>query len=65
MLTNADGDAGADDEDDDTIRGNYIAECDPTERFLNLSSQHSNLSTLVLHQEQGQCMTYLNFRAVV
>jgi len=65
MLTNADGDAGADDEDDETIRGNYIAECDPTERFLNLSSQHSNLSTLILHQEQGQCLTYLNFRAVV
>ncbi|KAI4955195.1 hypothetical protein J4E91_001053 [Alternaria rosae] len=64
MLTNADGDTGADD-DDETIRGNYIAECDPTERFLDLSSQHSMLSSLVLFQEQCQSLTHLNFRAVV
>jgi hypothetical protein len=64
MLADADGDAG-DDEDYEMMKGNYIAECDPTERFLDLSSKHSVLSTLVLHQEQCRSSTPLNFRAVV
>jgi hypothetical protein len=38
---------------------------DPTERFLDLNSKHSILSTLVLDQEPEQSTTRLNFRAVV
>jgi hypothetical protein len=62
MLADTDGDAGADDDDE---LDQYIAECDPTERFLDLSSKYPVLSTLVLHQEQGQSSTHLNFRAIV
>ncbi|KAG9192283.1 hypothetical protein G6011_11017 [Alternaria panax] len=64
MLVDTDADVGTDD-DEERPRGIYIAECDPIERFLELSSSHSALSTLVLHQQQGQSSTRLNFRAIV
>jgi hypothetical protein len=50
---------------EDEIRGHYVAECDPTERFLNLNSNHPVLSTLVLDQEPQQSSTCLNFRAII
>jgi hypothetical protein len=50
---------------EDEIRGHYVAECDPTERFLDLNSNHPVLSTLVLHQGSQQSSTHLNFRAVI
>ncbi|OAL00591.1 hypothetical protein IQ06DRAFT_222192 [Phaeosphaeriaceae sp. SRC1lsM3a] len=47
------------DEEDDELGAYYLAACDPTERFLELNSNHAMLSTLVLHS------TTLNFRAII
>ncbi|KAH7400865.1 hypothetical protein DE146DRAFT_612508 [Phaeosphaeria sp. MPI-PUGE-AT-0046c] len=47
------------DEEDDDLGAYYLAACDPTERFLEINSNHAMLSTLVLHS------TTLNFRAIV
>jgi hypothetical protein len=52
-------------EDEDDMKGHYIAECDPTERFLDLNSNHPELSTLVLHQGPNNSSPPLNFRAIV
>ncbi|EUC44984.1 hypothetical protein COCMIDRAFT_5743 [Bipolaris oryzae ATCC 44560] len=52
-------------EDEDEMRGHYIVECDPTEHFLNLNSNHPELSTLVLHQGPNNSSSPLNFRAIV
>jgi hypothetical protein len=46
-------------EDDDELDAYYVAACDPTERFLELNSNHALLSTLVLHS------TTLNYRAII
>ncbi|CAN9140093.1 unnamed protein product [Alternaria alternata] len=64
ILADTDMETGVDD-DEERLGGIYVAECDPTERFLELSSIHSALSTLVLHQEQGRSLISLNFRAIV
>lgn len=55
-----------DDDDYEEIEqaGCYLAACDPIERFLDLNSKHSSLSTLVLHQESCQPLSLLNFRAI-
>lgn len=63
MLGDADHDVN--DEDEHEMRGLYIAECDPTEHFLSLNSNHPMLSTLVLHQGAGNNLSHLNFRAIV
>ncbi|XP_014555041.1 hypothetical protein COCVIDRAFT_103430 [Bipolaris victoriae FI3] len=52
-------------EDEDEMRGHYIVECDPTEHFLDLNSNHPELSTLVLHQGPNNSSSPLNFRAIV
>ncbi|KAH8732588.1 hypothetical protein GQ44DRAFT_745751 [Phaeosphaeriaceae sp. PMI808] len=54
----------SDDEDNDRS-AYYLAACDPTERFLDLNSNHPTLSTLVLHQDYNQDMPKLNFRAII
>ena len=51
------------DEEDNDLGAYYLAACDPTERFLELNSNHPSLSTLVLHDHQDS--TTLNFRAIV
>jgi hypothetical protein len=56
----------SDDEEDDETGAYYFAACDPTERFLELNSNHSLLSTLVIHlQNFPQGSTVFNFRAIV
>ncbi|KAF2473485.1 uncharacterized protein BDR25DRAFT_341529 [Lindgomyces ingoldianus] len=52
------------DEEDDPSNIYYHAALDPTERFLDLNSNHPNLTTLVLHQ-QSCASTPLTFRAVI
>jgi hypothetical protein len=51
--------AGSSDDEDDDLDAYYVAACDPTERFLELNSNHASLSTLILHS------TMLNFRAII
>ncbi|KAF2872210.1 hypothetical protein BDV95DRAFT_38823 [Massariosphaeria phaeospora] len=53
------------DEEEDPTSMYYQAERDPTERFLELNSNHSNLTTLILHQEQADPTIPLTFRAVI
>jgi hypothetical protein len=45
--------------------GAHVEACDPTERFLELNSNHTLLDTLVLHEEDPMSSTTLNFRAVI
>ncbi|KAF1947848.1 hypothetical protein EJ02DRAFT_472252 [Clathrospora elynae] len=63
LLENADGNSAG--HDDDELSAHYIAECDPTERFLELNANHTLLSTLLFHQDPDQASTSLNFRAIV
>lgn len=53
------------DEEDDPTQGYYHAACDPTERFLELNSNHSKLTSLVLHQEPARLSTELTFRSII
>lgn len=53
------------DDGDDGTNEYYVEACDPTERFLELNSNHALLKTLVLHQEDALAATTLNFRAIV
>jgi hypothetical protein len=54
------------DEEDDEIGAYYLAACDPTERFLEINSNHNVLSTLVIHQQDSlRSSTTFNFRAIV
>jgi hypothetical protein len=53
------------DEEDDLSKIYYQAECDPTERFLELNSSHTRLTTLILHQEACRPSSSLNFRAMI
>ena len=55
----------ADDKDDGRFNNCYLAACDPTERFLSLHTDHTLLTTLVLHRYSGECSAALNFRAIV
>jgi hypothetical protein len=52
-------------EEDDQTNAFYLAARDPTERFLELNSNHSLLKTLVLHQDDAHSEMTLNFRATV
>ncbi|KAF1920841.1 hypothetical protein BDU57DRAFT_509307 [Ampelomyces quisqualis] len=52
------------DEEDDEYGAYYFAARDPTERFLELNSNHPMLSTLVL-QDHSQNDTTLSFRAII
>jgi hypothetical protein len=52
-------------EDDNEWGTHYLAERDPTERFLELNSRHTMLSTLVLHQLSQHRSASLSFRAIV
>ncbi|KAH7380099.1 hypothetical protein BKA66DRAFT_560279 [Pyrenochaeta sp. MPI-SDFR-AT-0127] len=63
LLTEADTELS----DDETshLGAYYHTACDPVERFLGLNSKYPLLSTFVLHQDQGETTTSLNFRAVV
>jgi hypothetical protein len=54
-----------DDEDDGTFNDYYFAACDPTERFLSLNTDHTLLTTLVLHRYSGEYSPALNFRAII
>jgi hypothetical protein len=54
-----------DGEDDDQVNSYYLAARDPTERFLDLNSGHSLLTTLVLHCGSRECSPLLNFRAII
>jgi hypothetical protein len=64
LTENADDDF--DENDDDELNNVYYqAERDPTERFLELNSNHPNLTTLVLHQEACHASISLNFRAII
>ena len=54
------------DDGDEETNEYYVEACDPTERFLELNSNHAALlKTLVLHQEDALTATTLNFRAIV
>jgi hypothetical protein len=64
LTENMDNDVD-EDEEDDLSNIYYQAECDPTERFLELNSSHTRLTTLVLHQEAGRPSVSLNFRAII
>lgn len=55
----------SDGEDDDGVNNYYLAARDPTERFLNLNSGHSLLTTLVLHRNSSDYTPPLNFRAII
>jgi hypothetical protein len=56
----------SDEEDDDETSAYYLAACDPTERFIELNSEHPLLSTLLIHQEdRPQDSTAFNFRAII
>jgi hypothetical protein len=63
LTENADDDF--DGNDDELSNIYYQAECDPTERFLELNSSHPNLTTLVLHQKACHTSISLNFRAII
>jgi hypothetical protein len=52
-------------EEDDETDAYYLAARDPTERFLELNSNHTLLKTLVLHQDDPHSGVTLNFRATV
>lgn len=52
-------------EEEEAIGPYYHEARDPTERFLLLNSRHDILSTLVLHQEEGQTFPHINFRAII
>jgi hypothetical protein len=52
-------------EEDDETDAYYLAARDPTERFLELNSNHALLKTLVLHQDDLHSEMTLNFRATV
>lgn len=43
----------------------YLPAHDPTERFLELNSNHALLKTLVLHQDNPHSGATLNFRAII
>ena len=49
----------------DSSEDYYHAACDPMERFLELNSNHGNLSTLVINQESAQPAIDLTYRAIV
>lgn len=55
----------SDGEDDDGVNDYYLTACDPTERFLDLNSGHSLLTTLVLHRTSSDFAPTLNFRAII
>jgi hypothetical protein len=53
-------------DEDDESSAYYLASRDPTERFLEVNSNHSVLSTLVLHQQdRPQNSSAFNYRAIV
>ncbi|KAH7139374.1 hypothetical protein B0J11DRAFT_41871 [Dendryphion nanum] len=52
-----------DEEEDDSPY--YNPANDPTERFLELNSNHSSLNTLVIHQQQSRPTVPLTFRAII
>ncbi|CAO2647905.1 Nn.00g088270.m01.CDS01 [Neocucurbitaria sp. VM-36] len=58
-------DAEFSEEEDEELSVYYHAARDPTERFLELNARHPSLATLVLHQEQDQPHSSLNYRAIV
>jgi hypothetical protein len=53
------------DEEDGGLGAYTLAACDTTERFLELNSTHSSMSTMVLHQDLYQESVTLNFRAII
>jgi hypothetical protein len=53
------------DDEDDPTQGYYHEACDRTEQFLDLNSNHVNLTTLALHQEEAQTANQLTFRAII
>jgi hypothetical protein len=56
----------SDEDEDEELSAYYLASCDPTERFLEINSNHSSLSTLVLHQQdRPQNTSAYNFRAII
>ncbi|KAF1841952.1 uncharacterized protein K460DRAFT_388761 [Cucurbitaria berberidis CBS 394.84] len=57
--------AESSEEEDEKLGEYYHAACDPTERFLELNVRQPLLSTLVLHQDQGQAYASLNYRAII
>lgn len=54
-----------DENETDSSEDYYHAACDPMERFLELNSNHGNLSTLVINQESAQPAIDLTYRAIV
>ncbi|KAF2191067.1 hypothetical protein K469DRAFT_746509 [Zopfia rhizophila CBS 207.26] len=52
-------------EEDDPSNIYYHAATDPTERFLDLNSNHPSLTTLVLHQHSSHSSVQLTFRALI
>ncbi|PVH99115.1 hypothetical protein DM02DRAFT_680132 [Periconia macrospinosa] len=51
--------------EDDPSLDYYHAATDPTERFLELNSNHTLLTSLVLHQDFFRTSHDLNFRAII
>ncbi|KAF2735018.1 hypothetical protein EJ04DRAFT_552221 [Polyplosphaeria fusca] len=63
LLNENDVDSDTED-DEDPMKDYYHRANDPTERFLDLNSDHAKLTTLVLHQQQLR-PNPLAFRAIV
>jgi hypothetical protein len=65
LLSESTADQSEEDEDEE-LSAYYLASCDPTERFLEINSNHSFLATLVLQQQdRPHNASAFNFRAIV
>ncbi|KAF2661261.1 hypothetical protein K491DRAFT_587839 [Lophiostoma macrostomum CBS 122681] len=64
-LLGDDASAESEDEEEDPSNIYYHAASDPTERFLELNSEHSKLTTLVMNQAIGQATSPLTFRFLI
>jgi len=53
------------DEEEDLGQPYYHMAADPTERFLDLNSNHPRLTSFVLHQKSQRSSTQLSFRAII